>query len=136
MNIIVCIDDGGGMLFAGRRQSKDRVLRQQARDLAQGQPLWMNSYTARQFAEDGCEVVTDNAFLDNAPADAWCFVENSRLLPYLSKIEKVAVYRWNRLYPSDVSFDLEDLLPGWQLISSREFSGSSHECITEEVYQL
>lgn len=136
MNIIVCIDDAGGMLFSGRRQSKDRILRQQARALAQGQMLWMNSYTARQFAEDGCQVVVDDAFLDNAPADAWCFVENSELLPYLSKIEKVAVYRWNRLYPSDVRFELEELSAGWKQISSREFRGSSHDRITEEVYQL
>lgn len=136
MNIIVCIDDAGGMLFAGRRQSKDKILRQQARELAQGRMLWMNSYTARQFADDGCEVVVDDAFLDNAPGDAWCFVENSQLLPYLEKIEKVAIYRWNRLYPSDVRFDLEELSAGWQQISSREFQGSSHDRITEEVYQL
>ena len=136
MNVIVSIDDECGMLFAGRRQSKDRILRQQVRDLAQGQPLWMNSYTARQFAEDDCEIQEDEAFLDNAPADAWCFVENSALLPYLSKIEKVAVYRWNRLYPSDLRLDLETLLRGRHMISRREFPGSSHERITEEVYQF
>lgn len=136
MNVIVCIDDAGGMLFGGRRQSKDRVLRQHARALAQGQPLWMNSYTARQFAEDGCEVVEDNAFLENAPADAWCFVENSELLPHLPKIRKVAVYRWNRLYPSDVKFPIETFSYAWTLISREEFSGSSHDQIIEEVYQL
>ena len=59
MNVIVCIDDAGGMLFNGRRQSKDKILRQQARELAQGQPLWMNGYTASQFLEDGYEIVVD-----------------------------------------------------------------------------
>lgn len=136
MNIIVCIDDAGGMLFAGRRQSKDRILRQEARTLTQGQPLWMNSYTARQFAEDGCEVVVDEDFLENAPADAWCFVENCPLMPYLSQIGKIAVYRWNRLYPSDIRFDLAEQIDGWRMISKREFAGSSHDRITEEVYQL
>ena len=136
MHVMICIDEAGGMLFAGRRQSKDRILRQQARILAQGHPLWMNSYTARQFAEDGCDIVKDDAFLENAPADAWCFVENSDLRPYLSKIGKLAVYHWNRRYPSDVQFDLEGLRKGWTLISSRDFAGSSHERITEEVYQL
>ena len=55
---------------------------------------------------------------------------------YLSKIEKVAVYRWNRLYPSDLRLDLETLLRGRHMISRREFPGSSHERITEEVYQF
>jgi hypothetical protein len=136
MNIIVCLDDKNGMLFGGRRQSMDRILRQETLALAAPQPLWMNSYTARQFAEDDCEIQEDEAFLDNAPADAWCFVENSALLPYLSKIEKVAVYRWNRLYPSDLRLDLETLLRGRHMISRREFPGSSHERITEEVYQF
>ena len=136
MNIIVCVDDEGGMLFGGRRQSKDKVLRAQARLLAQGQPLWMNSYTARQFAEDGYEVAQDEAFLENAPQSAWCFVENVDILPFADKIRKVAVYRWNRLYPSDVKFPLDLFEDKWELLSTREFEESSHKRITEEVYSL
>lgn len=136
MNIIICIDDAGGMLFYGRRQSKDRILRQQAVMLAQGQPLWMNGYTARQFTQEEYPVITDERFLENAPETAWCFVENSDPLPYLEKIRQVAVYRWNRLYPSDVKFPMEQFARRWQMVSTREFAGSSHERITEEVYRL
>lgn len=136
MNIIVCLDDAGGMLFGGRRQSKDKNLRAQARLLSQKQPLWMNSYTAAQFAEDGYEVVTDKAFLENASEDAWCFVENTDILPFADRIRKVAVYRWNRLYPSDVKFPLPLFEGKWKLLSTRDFEGSSHERITEEVYGL
>lgn len=134
MNVIVCIDDAGGMLFNGRRQSKDKRLRQQARELAQGQPLWMNSYTASQFSEDGYEIIADEAFLDKAPDDAWCFVENCDLLPYLEKIQQMAVYHWNRRYPSDVKFPIEVLRSQWKQLSAKEFEGNSHERITEEVY--
>lgn len=136
MNIIVCLDDEGGMLFNGRRQSKDKVLRVQARLLAQGHPLWMNGYTARQFAEDGYEVAQDEAFLENAPQDVWCFVEDVDIRPFVDQIRKVAVYRWNRLYPSDVKFPLALFEGNWELLSTREFEGSSHERITEEVYGL
>lgn len=136
MNIIVCIDDAGGMLFNGRRQSKDSVLRQQAVMLANGQPLWMNSYTARQFAEDAYQGIVDEQFLENAPETAWCFVEKDDLLPYIAKIRQVTVYRWNRLYPSDVKFPMEQFENRWQPVSTREFAGSSHERITEEVYRL
>jgi len=136
MNIIVCVDDDGGMLFLGRRQSKDRILRAQARLLAQGQPLWMNDYTARQFAGDGKTVVVDEDFLDKAPQDAWCFVENVDVRAFLDKIDKVAMYRWNRLYPSDAKFPMELFAGRWKPISTREFTGSSHDRITEEVYLL
>ncbi len=136
MNIIVCIDDEGGMLFNGRRQSKDRLLRQQARLLANGQPLWMNAYTARQFAEDGEPVIIDEAFSAKAPQDAWCFVEDPDLIPSTDKIQQVALYRWNRLYPSDVKFPMALFEGRWEQISTREFAGNSHEKITQEVYRL
>lgn len=136
MNIIVCVDDAGGMLFNGRRQSKDRVLRAQAQQLAGGKPLWMNSYSAKQFAEDGGSVVEDEAFLENAPEDAWCFVENVDVTPFADKIQKLAIYRWNRQYPSDVKFPLDLLEDRWKCVSTREFAGSSHDKITEEVYCL
>lgn len=135
MNIIVCIDEENGMLFNGRRQSKDRVLRVHASDLAGGK-LWMNSYTAKQFAEDGCDIIADEAFMDNAPEDAWCFVENVDIKPYADKISRIAVYRWNRLYPSDVKFPMADFAFRWTQVSCEEFAGSSHERITQEVYQL
>ena len=134
MNVIVCIDEAGGMLFNGRRQSKDKCLRQKARELAQSEPLWMNSYTASQFAEDGYEVVVDEDFLSNAPENAWCFVENRDLLPWIQNIQQVAVYHWNRRYPSDVKFPMDVLRSQWKRISVKEFAGNSHERITEEVY--
>ena len=135
MNVIVCIDEENGMLFNGRRQSKDRVLREHAAAFAGGK-LWMNGYTAKQFIEDGCDMIADEAFLSNAPEDAWCFVENADIKPYLDQISRVAVYRWNRLYPSDVKFPMAEFSARWTLVSREEFAGSSHERITQEVYQL
>lgn len=135
MNIIVCVDDTGGMLFNGRRQSKDRILRAQARLLAE-EPLWMNSYSAKQFAEDGIPVVVEEAFLEHAPDDAWCFVENVDLTPVAGRIRKLAIYHWNRQYPSDVKFPLALFESRWKCVSTREFAGNSHDKITEEVYCL
>ena len=135
MNIIVCVDDRGGMLFCGRRQSQDRVLRQQALLLAAGEGLWMNSYSAGQFRQEG-PLVVDGAFLEHAPAGAWCFVENADIRPWADRVETVAVYRWNRAYPGDVAFPFELFENRWQLAGSREFSGNSHDIITEEIYTL
>lgn len=135
MNIAVCLDDKNGMLFCGRRQSKDRYLRQQLLQLAQPDALWMNSFSAKQF-EEGDAIGVAEDFLEHAPQGSWCFVENTDVLPYKEKIERIAIYRWNRLYPSDVKFPVEALCDGWQLVSTRTFPGYSHEEITEEIYQL
>lgn len=135
MNIAVCLDDKNGMLFCGRRQSKDRHLRQQLLQLAQPNGLWMNSFSAKQF-EDGDAIRVEEDFLTLSPQGNWCFVENTDVLPYREKIEYIAIYRWNRLYPSDVKFPIEAFSHSWQRISSRTFPGNSHDEITEEIYQL
>lgn len=135
MNIIVCVDDHSGMLFFGRRQSMDSLLRREAAALAAGEPLWMNGYSAKQFADDGVPLCVDENFLENAPEDAWCFVENRDITPFVHKIGKIALYRWNRLYPSDMKFPQQLFAGKWECLSKRDFPGSSHECITEEVYR-
>ena len=49
MNIAVCLDDKNGMLFCGRRQSKDQYLRQQLLERSKPNALWMNGFSAKQF---------------------------------------------------------------------------------------
>ena len=135
MNIAVCLDDKNGMLFCGRRQSKDQYLRRELLQLAQPNVLWMNSFSAKQF-EDGDAIQVSEDFLELAPQGQWCFVENMDILPYKEKIEYLAIYRWNRHYPSDVKFPVEAFCDAWQLVSARSFPGYSHDEITEEVYRL
>ena len=135
MNIAVCLDEKNGMLFGGRRQSKDRYLRRELLQLAQPNDLWMNGFSAKQF-EEGDTVAVSEDFLERAAQGQWCFVENTDILPYKEKIEYIAIYRWNRHYPADVKFPLEAFCGGWRLVSTRNFPGHSHDEITEEIYQL
>ena len=58
-------------------------------------------------------------------------MEDCELAPYLEKIEQIIVYRWNREYPSDRKIDID--LKKWKRNSKRDFEGSSHKKITEEV---
>jgi hypothetical protein len=99
-----------------------------------GKNLWMNAYSAGLFA--GAGVIVDEAFLENAGQGDYCFVENADVTPYLDRIEKVLVYRWNRHYPADTRFPVTRVLGQRSLRKTTEFSGSSHEKITEEVYEL
>lgn len=88
MKVIVCVDDGNGMLFNKRRQSQDRVLRDDVQKMTSGQKLWMNAYSARQFQEgsqtgenvtgvsETAALIVAEDFLRQAGENDFCFVEN------------------------------------------------------------
>jgi len=135
MQIIVCVDEKGGMSFAGRRQSRDKVLCEKVQEMTAGNQIWLREYSAKIFPDQHNLRVCED-YLHLAPAEDWCFVETEDLTAFVDKIRRVIVYRWNRQYPSDLKFPEEALGCRWELESRREFAGSSHDCITEEVYRL
>ena len=134
MNLIICLDEQGGLSFLGKRQSMDTVLRKKALELAGEDLLWMDAYSAAQFTEHSDWICVDEAYLQNAPGNAWCFVE--RIQPDLSQVDKLAIFRWNRLYPSDKKFTIDLAQLGAKLCFREDFVGTSHPNITLEVYQL
>lgn len=131
---IVCLDDKNGMTFNGRRQSQDRYLRRRVADMVGDGTLWMNRYSAGQFADTPVPALSVREdFMAAAQEGEFCFVENVPLAPWADRIGTLFVFRWNRSYPADRFLDL--LLDGWKLTGSEEFPGYSHERITLEVYQ-
>ena len=131
MIAIVCLDDKNGMLFNKRRQSQDRLLREDILNRLSGK-LWLNPYSASQFSETDRLEITENPLSDTPPGET-CFIEDQPLKPYEEQISGLIVYRWNRIYPASLYFDLE--LTDWELVSPCEFPGHSHEKITREYYQ-
>lgn len=133
---IVCVDDRGGTMFNGRRQSQDRLLREHLLEALDDRQLWMNAYSGRQFQAQGdSRMIVDEDFLDKAPPGACCFVEGLPLEPWLERIEGLILFRWNRVYPADTYLDLSLTDGHWHLVAREEFPGSSHEKITKEVYR-
>lgn len=133
MIAVVCVDDSMGMMFNGRRQSRDRVLAARVAELARGNRLWMNPYSYELFeniAEGNINIDLD--FLSKASDGELCFVENEELQAVENIIEKLILFRWNRSYPSDMTLDID--LRNWRLEESQDFVGSSHDKITMEVY--
>ena len=134
MKVIVCVDDCGGMMFNHRRQSQDRVLKEDILNNLNGSRLWMNAYSAKMFLQEENPLITvDEDFLQKAQEEDFCFVENLPLSAMEEKISEVILYHWNRKYPSDQFFDL-DLSEHWMRRETVEFPGSSHEKITKESY--
>ena len=134
MKLIVCLDDRDGMLFSGRRLSRDVAVCKKILELANGHALWMNSYSEKLFAELNALVYVDEDFLENAGVGDFCFAEMDVTSICWSKVEGIVVFRWNRHYPSDVKFPTALLKKEWQLVETDTFSGRSHEKITMEVY--
>ena len=136
MIVIACVDNDMGMLFNRRRQSQDSRVREKILRLCAGRKLWMNAYSFRQFepfaAELGENILVAEDFLVRAGDTDYCLVENVDASAYVDKIEQVVLYRWNRDYPADFYFTVP--LSGWRMLYREDFSGTSHEKITEEVY--
>lgn len=130
MNIIVCVDDNGGMLFNHRRQSCDEKVVIKILEILNGKKLWIRSFSKNLFPKD---VVVDDAMLEKASSGEFCFVEDMHLAAYIEKIEQIYVFKWNRKYPSDFELDIQpdQLL---RLETSEDFTGNSHEKITLEVW--
>ena len=131
MILAVCIDDKNGMTFNRRRQSRDSA--QQADLLAWcgSRTLWMHPYSAPLFADS--DIRADEAFLEKAAEGEVCFVEMCSLKGMEKRAETVILYRWNRVYPADLRLELD--LSAYRLAETVEFSGTSHETITREIYQ-
>jgi hypothetical protein len=131
MNVIICLDDNKGMLFNNRRQSRDKALLTDIfRDL-KGEKLFVTPFSEKLMADysDSISVCEDASVIGEGQ---WFFCENIDLTPFCNNIEKIIVYKWNRVYPADFYCEID--LGAFNIVSEGEFPGSSHEKITKIVY--
>lgn len=133
MKIFVCLDDHNGLMFNKRRQSVDKVVREKMLEIANGASLWMNAYSFGQFENKPAQIVVDEQFLKKADAQDFCFVETCAFS--FEDVSEVFIFRWNRVYPADVTLDLHPIEENFSLVSTEDFPGNSHEKITLEIYR-
>lgn len=133
MTVVCCVDDAYGMEFNFRRQSQDSRLRQRLLQLAEGKTLRMNGYSAAQFPEQKNILVSEN-FLAMARDNDICFMECCDPGEGLSACDRLILYCWNRKYPADRRFPAERLKE-FELVSTADFVGTSHDTITERIYE-
>lgn len=132
MIVFVCLDPDGGMLFHHRRQSSDRVVTADMLVVSQGRRLWMDPYSEKLFAGRTEGIMARETFLELAGPEDCCFVENRPLSAYADQIERLIVYRWDKVYPKDMMFDLN--LADWTLENTVCLEGHSHANIERETY--
>lgn len=133
MTLIVCVDDNFGMMFNNRRQSQDKLVREHILSGIDTR-LWMNCYSFEQFRSEATDkIFKDDDFLNKISFNDSCFIENIKPSEIQSKTDKLILYKWNRIYPSDFYFDID--LNSWKLCETKDFKGFSHLKITREVYR-
>jgi len=134
MIIMICTDNRMGTMFNKRRQSRDRILYSRISRIIKGEKLYLRPYSAELFNEYNLNLFIDDSFLDSAGKGDFCFVEGDALAKYEPLFEKIILFKWNRDYPYDKKLDI-DLSKGWIMNYTEDFSGSSHEKITMEIYE-
>lgn len=137
MTLITCIDDRFGLAFHRRRLSRDRALCARVLELAGTGNLRLSPYSLSLFEHLPHEaaLLAGEDYLTQAAGEDLCFAEREELSPWLDRADKLVLFRWNRTYPFDLRFPLEELDRHWVLTGSSDFPGSSHEKITEEWYE-
>lgn len=137
MTLITCIDDRGGQAFHRRRLSRDRALSARVLELAGTGTLQLSPYSLPLFGAlpRAPALLAGEDYLARAAGEDLCFAEREDLAPWLDRADKLVLFRWNRTYPFDLRFPLEELEKHWVLTGTTDFPGSSHEKITEETYE-
>ncbi len=129
MDIIVCLDDKGGMLFNKRRQSKDRAVLEDMKGCLSA-PLTIDAFSEKLFADTGID------YRVGEPEESGVFfAENVKISEIVDTCTRIVIYKWNRIYPSDFKFDIDLPKEGFVLKSTKDFAGTSHEKITREIYE-
>lgn len=127
MTLYLCLDDRNGLQFNHRRQSRDSALLEDLRSRLTGK-LLIDPFSEKLIREAEIPYVLP----PETAAD--CFLEDVPSEELLAQTNKIVIYRWNRLYPSDVKWEPDLAALGFVLEETTDFPGTSHEKITREVY--
>ncbi|EFW04855.1 hypothetical protein HMPREF9488_01979 [Coprobacillus cateniformis] len=127
MKIIACVDNDMGLMFHQRRQTQDRIVRENIKALKER--IYMNEYSYQLYKDTLDDVIVDNDFIKHGE-NHYCLIENVSVKD--CDIDEMILYRWNTIYPCDYYLDID--LSKFQLVKQEMFKGSSHE-VTKEIYR-
>lgn len=134
ITVAITVDDRMGISFNNRRQSKDKKVVEDIVTSTEGK-IYVSNYSAPLFEgfEERIEVV--NEPLIDTPDGCACFAELSDLSEYKDEINTLIVYRWNRHYPSERRLGINLDGSDFEMMSSIDFIGSSHDKITKDIFK-
>lgn len=133
MTVVVCTDSRGGMLFMGRRVSRDREM---IRDLMTLTPsVLCQPRSEKYLATTKLSFRVEEDPLGVAKEEDFCFIEEPPLAPYLDRIDRLIVYSWGVAYPFDRALDIDPRGGLFRRTDCCEFVGHSHTLIKREIFE-
>lgn len=133
MVIVACIDKLGNITADANRQINDILFIKRLWETTNEALLFINDCSRKKFFYYPMMYIDDN-FLDQAEAEDYCFVENTDITPYVDRIDKIILYKWNKTFSSELKFDVS-ILKDYKIVSKESFLGSFHLRITEVIYE-
>lgn len=133
MTVIFFLDDNKGMLFNNKRLSRDEEVLNDIRTYLVGE-LHITGFSEKYLASSGLPYKVIDGF-DSLDNDNYYLIENISVKDHLEKINRIIIYWWNRVYPSDIRLDFDPSDYGFNSKSIYEFTGKSHEKITREIFE-
>ena len=94
LRIIVCLDDGGGMCFNKRRQSRDRALLKDLKAYVDEDRLLCSTFSEKMLTEAGIAHEVSERFLELAGEDDFCFVECDGIAERADAVKEIVIYKW------------------------------------------
>lgn len=135
MTVIICVSDGGGVLFGGRRLARDREVISDIARTAGDEPVFVSEYSEGLFSNSDVSVIAVSDPISSAGEGDFAFIEDGKIRREIGRVESVIIYRWNRKYPFDTKVDTEPGCEGFALAESVDIKGYSHEKITKEIWR-
>ena len=132
MIAVICLDDNNGMLFNNRRQSRDKILIEDLIKSSNGNKILINEFSKLLFVGFENLVDVSDTFLCDAKENNICFIENVDLTEFEDKIDRLIIYKWNRVYPADFSCTLD--FSAFTLVGEFVFEGNSHPVINKQIF--
>ncbi|MDD8048603.1 MAG: hypothetical protein PHH04_03260 [Thomasclavelia sp.] len=117
------------MIFNQRRVSRDKKIIEDIIDSYEEDNIVADSRSKILFEDYDIEY-------QNLPTETnkYQFIEFDDLSSIKNKIEELIIYRFNRVYPKDMSLSI-DVNKNYELEDEEEFVGNSHDKITKDTYR-
>lgn len=130
MKLVCCVAKNFGMLFCGKRVSRDSAVIEKILSLTGGEKIHMTSSSATLFPDSDRIVVTSDF---SEAGENFCFVEDPGFIT--KDASEIFLFHWNRDYPADALFPLDLKAQGYKKTKKEDFEGTSHKKITLEHYE-
>ena len=106
MDVFICVDDNNGMLFNGRRQSRDEAVVKDILEFAGNDNIWMSSYSSKLFLANPDRILIEDNLLKDTLKYGYCFLENVPLKSYQDRIKsKQRIDKVNVFFAMDLDHE-------------------------------